>query len=388
MFAAIRDYLGALGARRLRIAIVTSNFSDMDAISGAARDTFEALSSVAHWRVSLFAPNNQFPEIPVHLLSNAAQLKSHPAFTDADVIIHHYGFHSPLFEAARNVNGARQILVFHNVTPEQYVAPSMRDGIRRSFEQLEAFRSVDRIWAVSETNADVLRDHGFDESRIGVFRPAIHRPPRQRLSAKESAPLRILFVGRITPSKGLLDLVQALAMMRAKTVAPFSAKIAGIAQPHDVAYRDAVVSAISEQNLSDIVQFTGPVELDRLIALFHEAHVLAIPSYHEGFCRPVVEGLRAGCVPVGYDGYNLPRVVNGLGRTVKSGDVAALADALALTGGAILAGLGDPSARLPLDGGEMTVSEFDDAAWHYAERFNAGDLWKWMVSRVRALTAT
>jgi hypothetical protein len=38
----------------------------------------------------------------------------------------------------------------------------------------------------------------------------------------------------------------------------------------------------------------------------------------KGFAA-LAEGLRAGCVPVGYAGYHLPLVPNGLGRLVAPG---------------------------------------------------------------------
>ena len=81
------------------------------------------------------------------------------------------------------------------------------------------------------------------------------------------------------------------------------------------------------------MQWLGTVDDATWEQLYRRAHILAIPSYHEGFCKPVIEGLRAGCIPVGYASYNLPEIANGLGRMVPTGDVAALTEALELSYG-------------------------------------------------------
>ena len=94
-------------------------------------------------------------------------------------------------------------------------------------------------------------------------------------------------------------------------------------------YLSRVRRLIGELGLDGVVRFVGTVGDEERERLFHAAHILAVPSYHEGFCRPVVEGLRAGCVPLVYDAYNLPHIAARLGRTTPPGDVPALAAALA-----------------------------------------------------------
>ncbi len=114
------------------------------------------------------------------------------------------------------------------------------------------------------------------------------------------------------------------------------------------------------------MQFLGAVEDATLDELYRAAHLLVIPSYHEGFCRPVIEGLRAGCVPVGYAAYNLPHVAHGLGRMVPVGDRDALATALV----GLIAALGPGSAGLlPLDAGPLGPADFDRAAQEYVQEF-------------------
>ena len=115
-------------------------------------------------------------------------------------------------------------------------------------------------------------------------------------------------------------------------------------------------------------------------ALYYASHILAVPSYHEGFCKPVIEGLRSGCVPVGYAGSNIPAITGGLGRLVAEGDSAGLGDALRDVAGAIRTG-----GAIPLDSGRYTAAAFDAAAKQYVQAFEYDGLARETVARVAAM---
>jgi glycosyltransferase involved in cell wall biosynthesis len=184
----------------------------------------------------------------------------------------------------------------------------------------------------------------------------------------------------------VLDLVEAVDLARARTAVPFRLDIAGNQDFSDAGYVGAVKSAVSERGLADRVRFLGEVEDARLDELYRAAHLLAVPSYHEGFCRPVIEGFRAGCVPVGYAAYNLPHVAHGLGRMVPTGDRAALAMALTELIIALASERGEAGAgSLPLDRGSLSVAAFDAAAQSYAQEFAFEAIASRMVRSLRTL---
>jgi glycosyltransferase involved in cell wall biosynthesis len=249
-----------------------------------------------------------------------------------------------------------------------------------SFAQMQNFRQAQRLWPFSETNAKVLLEAGLDPSRIEVVDPVVPWPKQRTQAAKSGRPIEVLFVGRITKSKGVLDLLDAVDRIRSTCAAPFRLSVVGKAE------EDSYVAAVQSRcaDLAPIVEFAGQIGNDDLQRRYHAAHVLAIPSYHEGFCRPVVEGLRAGCVPVGYASYNLPTVANGLGSLVKPGDVIALSAALqAMIEGLAAAHAG--SASLPLDHGPTTVAAFDSLAAKHAAKFNFDRFRRSVVRGTRAL---
>ena len=355
-----------LGAKRARIAVLASVIARYDAISMAARDTARAFRK-AGFEVDVFTLRSDFPELGAHQVRDAAALRVHHAFRTADVVICHFGVFSPLFEGIIETRGRAQLILrFHNVTPPEHVAPHQRPLVARSLSQLESFVHADRFWADSPTNAETLVAHRVDRGRIDVIPLAVERPAPAALGQKSAPPVRLLFVGRLVRSKGVLDLIEAIDLARARTTIPFQLDIAGNEDFSDPAYIAEAKAAVASRGLSKLVRFLGAVDDAKLDELYRGAHLLVIPSYHEGFCRPVIEGLRAGCVPVGYAAYNLPHAAHGLGRMVPVGDRDALAMALV----ALIGALGPGSAGLlPLGAGPLGPADFDRAAQEYVQEF-------------------
>jgi glycosyltransferase involved in cell wall biosynthesis len=62
--------------------------------------------------------------------------------------------------------------------------------------------------------------------------------------------------------------------------------------------------------------------------ILREADLFVLPSYHEGFCVPILEALASGCQVVSYENSNIPAITGGFARLVPSGDVAALSKAM------------------------------------------------------------
>jgi len=355
------------GRRPVRIVIVASVIARYDAISIAVRDTVRAFRNAGGFDVSAFTARSDFPDLGADQVHDGRALRAHRKFRAADVAVYHFGVFSPLFEVLSRDNGRmRQIVVFHNVTPPEYVAPAQQAVVEQSLRQLETFRNVDRYWAVSPTNADALVAHGMDRTRIDVIPLVVERPTPAALERKPAPPVRLLFVGRLVRSKGVLDLVEALHIARARTTIPFQLDIAGNEDFSDPAYIAEVKAAVASRGLSKLVRFLGAIDDAKLDELYSGAHLLVIPSYHEGFCRPVIEGLRAGCVPVGYAAYNLPHAAHGLGRMVPVGDRDALATALVELIAALVPG---SAGLLPLDAGPLGAVDFDRAAQEYVQEF-------------------
>ena len=174
----------------------------------------------------------------------------------------------------------------------------------------EAGRILRRKGLVGELE---LLPLGVDTDR---FRPAERPPPGPRL--------KVGFVGRLIPHKGVDVLVRAVALDDR-----FDLDVYG-GGPEDPAHR-ALAAGLG---LTDRVAFHGHVDEPALVGVFPAFDVLAVPSlttdgWVEQFGRVVVEGQASGVPVVASDSGALPDVVGETGLLVPPADPAALAAALA-----------------------------------------------------------
>lgn len=354
----------------IRVAAVAPIMVAYDAISLAARDTVRAFAGDPRFDVSHLGCACSFPEIAHRPCGDVGELLLAPDYRRADAAIFHFGVHHGLFDALLTRGPKTRIVYFHNVTPARFVGPAERSTIERSLRQIDVLRHADDIWAASPSSARELLDRGFDPGRLRVVPLVVEDPEPATLAGKAAqGPVRAAFIGRIAPSKGLHDLVAAVGRARLPAGA-LRVTLAGNTAWSDPAYIGRLHDLIALYGLEEVVEFVGTVDDAERQRLLHAAHILMMPSYHEGFCRPVVEGLRAGCVPLVYDSFNLPHVTAGLGRVVPAGDVVALAAALGELAGAIPAALARPAEPLlPIDRGATSAGAFDGLAASYTAGF-------------------
>ena len=148
--------------------------------------------------------------------------------------------------------------------------------------------------------------------------------PVLTFGAPEVAPLErrpnlILFLGRLEASKGIFDLLEAVAALRG-TLPDVRLVCAGDGQ------RIAVARYAERLGIADAVKFTGWVGPSGKRALLETAAAFALPSYDEalpnGLCEAMAAGVPAVVSPVG----GIPEVVtDGVsGLLVAPGDKATL----------------------------------------------------------------
>lgn len=353
----------------MRVAVVAPIMVRHDAISLAARDTMRILLQDAMFEAIYFGGTCEYPEMAHRHCGSSAELLLDPGYFNADAAIFHFGIHHGLFDAILGGGPRTKIVIFHNVTPSHLVRKIDVPVIERSLRQIDLLRHADEIWAVSPTNAQYLLERGFDPDKVRIIPLVVEDPGPCKLAHKSSDWISILFVGRIAPSKGIHDLINAISRVRVVGT-PIRVTIAGNLAWSDPAYVRELQSLLRQHGLESAVSFTGTICNAVRDELFRGAHIVAVPSYHEGFCRPVAEGLRAGCIPLVYDAHNLPHIANRLGCVVPTGNVEALAAGLSK----LILGVSKGMARrhdpvLELDRGSTSVHEFDHLAAQWVHEF-------------------
>ena len=135
----------------------------------------------------------------------------------------------------------------------------------------------------------------------------------------------VLYVGRFSPEKGLLTLLEAAPAVLERLPAT-SFRLVGSDEPDDGEYHQLA----RQLGVADHVEFAGTVSREALPALYADADVLAVPSLAEGHALAPMESVACGTPVVGS---NIPGIAITIedgtnGALVPPGDPAALADAL------------------------------------------------------------
>jgi glycosyltransferase involved in cell wall biosynthesis len=145
-----------------------------------------------------------------------------------------------------------------------------------------------------------------------------------------SGPPRLAYIGRLSPEKGVSNLIRAVARLREIGRAP---------QPHvhvigDGPERAALEDLTRALGCGDRVTFEGQLNRDRLNALLSQADFTVQPSLTEGYCKAWLDAFAHG-LPVLSSEAGAARVVIGAegerGWLVPPGDLTALTAALGRT---------------------------------------------------------
>lgn len=151
----------------------------------------------------------------------------------------------------------------------------------------------------SEASAGLIRGHyGVEDERLRVLplAPDPNFGPEPRASDAEvrarlgvgDAPL-ILFVGKLSRRRHVLDLIAAFAGLRADGAVAYRLVLVGLNSAGL-----PVRKSLSRHGLSDVVVHLPQVSDDDLAALFRMAVVFVYPSEEEGFGLPLLEAMASG----------------------------------------------------------------------------------------------
>jgi glycosyltransferase involved in cell wall biosynthesis len=138
--------------------------------------------------------------------------------------------------------------------------------------------------------ADAIRSLGFRQP-IAVIPNGVELPDNRATTPDGERQRTVLFMSRIHPKKGLLDLIAAWSRI------PVTGWQLIIAGPDEDGYRSVVEKAVARERVAESVRIIGPVAGADKGALLGDSDLFVLPSYSENFGMVVGEALAAG-VPV------------------------------------------------------------------------------------------
>lgn len=143
--------------------------------------------------------------------------------------------------------------------------------------------------ANGEPEAAAIRAFGFPNETL-LIPHGMHVPPWQP-PRNGAAPRQVVFLGRLHPIKGLMNLVDAWALAR-----PEGWRLV-LAGPDEGGFRLALTERVRQHNMTGTVAFVGPMDDSQKWELLRQSDLLVLPSFTENFGLVVPEALTCG-VPV------------------------------------------------------------------------------------------
>jgi glycosyltransferase involved in cell wall biosynthesis len=136
-------------------------------------------------------------------------------------------------------------------------------------------------------------------------------------------PLRLLYVGRLSPDKNVRVLLAAVAQLKNHGIQT-ECKIVG-----EGPERQSLEAMVADSGLHDCVMFAGGIKFEDVLDYYEQADVLVLVSRTEGWPKAIVEAMAFGLICIGLDGGLVPHMLaGGRGIVVPPGDVEALTAAL------------------------------------------------------------
>lgn len=223
-------------------------------------------------------------------------LESHIAQTLPD-IIHDHGLWLPVNHIVAKLAKKNSVLrVVHTrgmLEPWALSHNSYKKKLAWWMYQKRDLESVSLFFATAESEADSIRTLGFKQP-IAIISNGVDLPeydlqvaPRVALERQRS----VVFMSRIHPKKGLIQLMEAWAKIR-----PTGWKLT-LAGPDEANHLQEVLACALKLGLGDQVEYTGVVEGKSKAELLRRADLFILPSFSENFGVVVAEALAHG-VPV------------------------------------------------------------------------------------------
>lgn len=207
-----------------------------------------------------------------------------------DVVIETHSLGGRCIMARLREWGVRTMTTLHLVDHDSIGAPVGNPHMALAYEH-----AYDRILVISRNLRDWCLAHGIPREKILLLPNAPAYPQsdgaesaREKRAARIPGPLRVLFLGRLDPQKGLDRLAAIIATTRGKK---FDWRVVG----------KAVVSEATK-GVHLGVDIEPPVhDPDELDALYDWADALVMPSRYEGAPLTILEARRRGVVVIATD---------------------------------------------------------------------------------------
>ncbi len=170
------------------------------------------------------------------------------------------------------------------------MVPGKRNSLGICFKKRD-LQLANGFHATSQQELEEIRSHGFAQPAI-VLPNAIEIPNQEYFRTEDPKRPTALFLSRLHPKKGLVELVRAWAA--AMKDSNWRLILAG---PDEAGYRVTVEEEAARLGLHECVEFLGNVEGEAKWKLYANADLFVLPSFNENYGIVIAEAMAMG-VPV------------------------------------------------------------------------------------------
>lgn len=328
----------------VNISIVSLHCVKHDAISNVMKTYSDWIRGEPGYQIKCYGYHTEYSqeELPFQKIEQTAHLLLDEHFQSSQIVIFQYGIYYPLMDLVALASAhAKVMVIFHNVTPKEFIAPQHHGLIDKSFAQMQNMHLVDFVACDSPTNLKELRAQGIQTPAgvLPLWFKRLYGTPCTKPSFYDHI-IRIAFIGRFVRSKGPLDLLSALQLylkqeqmqhgdLKGIVLTIICNKDHSDAALLEEAQKLALVmeSVFEKNNLN--IKFLFNVDDARKFQELQNADIFALPTYHEGFCVPILEALSNGCRVVAYNNSNVPFVAGHDAHLAETGNITSLTEQLA-----------------------------------------------------------
>lgn len=357
-----------------------------DAISNSIRDEIIWLGIDGRNEVCLYTYACDYNEFSFKIVSDLKDIAFDPHFQTSDLIIFHFGVYYPLFNLLFVIpKNAKSLVVFHNITPKQHLPVENHQIIDQSFQQMANIVFADQVVCDSKTNIEVLQSAGIWTPGT-VLSLAVHSE-LSKINRKPSFSdgiIRLVFVGRFVSSKGPLELLETLhRLLKQNHQLHIKLDMVGNLDFSDPRILQDIMKAVDEINCT----YTDYIDINILgnatdrvkQKILSEADLFVLPTYHEGFCVPILEALASGCKVIAYENSNTPAISGGFAKLTKTGDIDALLFAL-------LESIEEISSYQWKQSDHGRYTDYRQATWQYVQQYTPENTKKRFLKFIKRLT--
>lgn len=240
--------------------------------------------------------------IPVHFSAFFWYLRQKDKFDIVIDEIHGIPFFTPFYVKEKKV--ALICEVAGDIWDVLFPFPVSKIG---RFIENNYFRFYKKIpfFTISNSTKEDIEKKGIDKTHIAVLPMGITFPKDIKIYPKEKN-ATIIFVGRLSPTKGIDDALCAISKLKKGNI---DCKIWVVGRGEEE-FESYIRKLTGELNIKDRVIFFGFVSEKEKFKLMSKAHILVVPSKKEGWGLIVREAALVGTPSVVYD-------VNGLKDIIR-----------------------------------------------------------------------